>query len=188
MLFRSQTDLITKLTTGTIKHTLLTGMELGHQNSDNLRNTGFFGNSTSITVPTSNPFAISTVFKPNGTDANNNVTADVVGLYAQDQAEFTKQWKAVVGVRYDWFKANLQDRRTLVTPTNLAQTAVGWSPRAGLIWQPTPAQTYYASYSYAFLPSAEQLGLTTNTSNLDPETATNYEVGARWDLRPKLTL
>lgn len=184
----NQTDLITKFATGSVAHTLLTGMELGRQNSDNLRNTGFFGAATSITVPTSNPFAIATTFRQNGTDANNNVTADILGLYVQDQIEFTKQWKAIAGVRYDWFKANLQDRRTLVTPSNLSQTAVGWSPRAGLIWQPTGAQTYYVSYSYAFLPSAEQLGLTTNTSNLDPETAQNYEVGARWDLRPRLTL
>ena len=184
----NQTDLITKFATGGIGHTLLTGMELGHQNSDNKRNTGFFGASTSITVPTSNPFAIATAFAPNGTDANNNVTADILGLYVQDQIAFSKQWKVVAGVRYDWFKADFQDRRTLVAPVNLAQTEVGWSPRAGLIWQPTAAQTYYASYSYAFLPSAEQLGLTTTTTNLDPETAKNYEIGARWDLRPKLTL
>ena len=40
-------------------HTLLTGIELGHQNSDNLRNTGFFGSAaTSIIVPTSIPYAI----------------------------------------------------------------------------------------------------------------------------------
>jgi len=184
----NQTDLVTKFATGGVKHTLLTGMELGHQNSDNKRNTGFFGGSTSLTVPTSNPFGIATTFRPNGTDANNNVTADILGLYVQDQLELTKQWKVVAGVRYDWFKADLQDRRTLVTPASVSQTQVGWSPRAGLIWQPTTAQTYYVSYSYAFLPSAEQLGLTTTTTNLDPETAKNYELGARWDLKPNLTL
>jgi len=183
-----QTDLVTKFTTGSVAHTLLTGMEIGRQDSDNFRQTGFFGNSTSATVRTSTPFAIATVFRPNSTDANNYVSADVLGLYVQDQIELTKQWKLVGGVRYDWFKANLDDRRTLVTPTNLAQTDIGWSPRAGVIWQPTTAQSYYVSYSYAFLPSAEQLGLTTTTTGLEPETAQNYEVGARWDLKPKLTL
>lgn len=184
----NQTDLVSKFTTGSVGHTLLTGMELGRQDSDNFRQTGFFANSTSATVRASNPFAIATVFRPNGTDANNYVSADILGLYVQDQVEFTKQWKAVAGVRYDWFKSSLDDRRALVTPASLAQTQVGWSPRAGLIWQPTTAQSYYVSYSYAFLPSAEQLGLTTTTANLEPETARNYEVGARWDLRPKLTL
>src|SRR5258706_735832 len=154
----NQTDLVSKLTTGSIGNTLLTGMELGQQNSDNFRQTGFFGSSTSATVRTSNPFAIATIFRPNTTDANNFVSADILGLYVQDQIELTTHWKMVAGVRYDWFKANLDDRRTLVTPASLSQTDTGWSPRAGLIWQPTNAQTYYVSYSYAFLPSAEQLG------------------------------
>jgi catecholate siderophore receptor len=53
---------------------------------------------------------------------------------------------------------------------------------------PTAMSVYYASYSYAFLPSGEQLSLATTTSDLGPETAINYEIGARWDLRPQLTL
>jgi catecholate siderophore receptor len=63
-----------------------------------------------------------------------------------------------------------------------------FSPRVGLIWSPTSTQTYYASYSSSFLPSAETLSLAVNTANLDPEEAKNYEIGARWDLLPNLTL
>jgi catecholate siderophore receptor len=184
----NQTDLISKFSTGGFEHTLLTGMELGHQNSDNLRNTGFFGAATAINVPTSNPFAIATSFRPNTTDINNHVTADILGLYVQDQIALSKQWKLIGGLRYDHFKVDLEDRRTLVPATNLARTDIGYSPRAGLIWEPNSVSTYYVSYSYAFLPSAEQLGLVTTNVTLEPETAKNYEVGARWDLLPRLTL
>src|SRR4051812_3832243 len=142
----NQTDLITKLSAGGFEHTLLTGIELGHQNSDNLRNTGFFGAATSIIVPTSNPYAIATSFRPNTTDINNHVTADIVGLYVQDQVTLSKQWKLIAGLRYDYFKVNLEDRRTLVPATNLASTDTGYSPRAGLIWSPTSASTYYINY------------------------------------------
>ena len=83
---------------------------------------------------------------------------------------------------------NFDDRRTTTPPTDLARTDAALSPRFGLIWQPTAAQTYYASYSYAFLPSGEQLGLASTTVDLSPEKARNYEVGARWDLLPRLTL
>ncbi|MDE2442692.1 MAG: TonB-dependent receptor, partial [Betaproteobacteria bacterium] len=76
-----------------------------------------------------------------------------------------------------------------------SRTDNAWSPRLGLIWTPTPVQTYYASYSYSFLPSAETLGLTvlnasTGASSADfaPEQAINYEVGGRWDLLPGLSL
>ena len=184
----NQTDLTTKFTTGGFEHTLLTGIELGHQDSDNKRNTGFFGVATSATVSTANPYAIATSFRQNTTDANNKVSADVAALYAQDQITLNKEWKLIGGLRYDYFKANLEDRRTLVPATNLARTDIGYSPRAGVIWTPTRASTYYMSYSYAFLPSAEQLGLATTNAILDPETATNYEAGARWDVMPTLTL
>ena len=58
--------------------------------------------------------------------------------------------------------------------TDIAHTDIGYSPRAGVIWEPDARSTYYISYSYAFLPSAEQLGLTTTNANLEPETAKNY--------------
>ncbi len=184
----NQTDLTKTFDAGGLEHTLLVGAELGTQHSVNRRNTGFFGASTGITVPAGNPFAVATSFRPNGTDADNKVAAGIAALYLQDQIAFSRQWKAIVGLRYDHFRSSFDDRRTLVPATDLRRTDNALSPRAGLIWEPTPVQTYYASYSYAFLPSAEQLSLATTTVDLAPETANNYEVGARWDLRPRLTL
>jgi catecholate siderophore receptor len=184
----NQTDLTKKFAAGGLEHTLLLGVELGSQDSTNLRNTGFFGASTGVTVPASNPLATATSFRQNGTDANNKVKADIAAAYVQDQIAFSKTWKAIVGLRFDHFKVKFDDRRTLVPQADQSRTDDEFSPRAGLIWQPTAAQTYYVSYSYAFLPSAEQLALTSNTASLDPETARNYEVGARWDLARALTL
>lgn len=184
----NQTDLTIKFKTGSFEHTLLVGMELGNQNSVNLRNTGFFGAATSVTVPVSNPYAVATTFRQNGTDANNKVNGNTAALYVQEQIDLSREWKLLAGVRYDHFEANLYDRRTLVPATNLSSTDVGFSPRAGILYEPTPNQTYYASYSYSFLPSAEQLGLVPANVNLQPETALNYEVGGRWNLRPDLTL
>ena len=65
----------------------------------------------------------------------------MAALYAQDQIALNKEWKLIGGMRYDYFKANLVDRRTLVPATNLARTDIGYSPRAGLIWAPTKAST-----------------------------------------------
>jgi catecholate siderophore receptor len=184
----NQTDLTTKFLAGGVEHTLLLGMEIGTQDSASRRNTGFFGATTGATVPASNPFATATSFRQNGTDANNKVRADIAAVYAQDQIAFSKEWKAIFGLRFDHFRVQFNDRRTLVPQDDQSRTDKEFSPRAGLIWQPSAAQTYYVSYSYAFLPSAEQLSLATNTVNLDPEKAQNYEVGARWDLNPRLTL
>jgi catecholate siderophore receptor len=184
----NQTDLTKKFMAGGLEHTLLVGAEIGAQNSASLRNTGFFGGATGATVPAGNPFATATSFRPNATDANNKVKADIAAAYVQDQIAFSKEWKAIVGLRFDHFKVKFDDRRTLVPQDDQSRTDNEVSPRAGLIWQPTAAQTYYASYSYAFLPSAEQLSLAANTVSLDPEKAQNYELGARWDLNPRLSL
>ena len=184
----NQTDLTTKFTTGSVKHTLLAGLELGHQDSDNERNTGFFGNATSATVSAANPVATATNFRFNGTDANNTVTSDTVAIYLQDQIALTEQWKVLAGLRWDRFEVDLDDRRTTTARQDLSRTDTEVSPRFGLIWTPTPTQTYYASYSYAFLPSGEQLSLAANTQDLAPEKAINHEIGARWDLNPELTL
>jgi catecholate siderophore receptor len=189
--FFNQTDLIQKFGSGEVEHTLLLGMELGRQDSTNKRNTGFFGaagTAIGAIVPATDPFAMATTFRPNGTDADNNVHASLAAMYGQGQIALAKEWKAIVGLRYDWFKVDFDDRRTTTTPADLTRTDREWSPRAGLVWTPTKAQTYYVSYSYAFLPSGEQLGLATTTADLEPEKAINYEAGARWDLRPGLTL
>jgi catecholate siderophore receptor len=189
--FFNQTDLTQKLKTGGLEHTLLLGLELGHQDSTNKRNTGFFGPAGSLigaTVPASNPIATATVFRPNGTDADNNVKSDIVGVYAQDQIALSRQWQVIAGLRYDTFKVDFDDKRTVTPPTDLSRTDREWSPRVGLVWTPTAASVYYVSYSYAFLPSGEQLSLAPTTADLTPEKAINYEIGARWDLRPRLTL
>ncbi len=189
--FFNQTDFTKKLFAAGWDHTLLFGFELGSQDSANRRNTGFFGaagTAIGAIVPGSIPFAIATAFRPNATDANNNVKSDVAAAYVQDQIALSKEWKAIVGLRYDVFKVGFDDRRSLVAETDLARTDRAASPRAGLIWMPDAVSTYYISYSYAFLPSGEQLSLAPTTSDLAPEKAKNYEIGARWDIRPKLTL
>ena len=201
----NQTDLTGKWTTGAIEHNWLAGVELGHQDSTNKRNTGFFGagsGTASITVPSSNPLATASVFRANGTDADNNVKADIAAVYVQDQIAFSPQWKLLAGLRYDYFKTSFDDRRTTLsatttptTATDLARTDKEFSPRLGLIWAPTPTSTYYASYSYSFLPSAETLGLAVldrntglSTADFEPENAKNYEIGGRWDLGSRLSL
>nr|HET7860097.1 TonB-dependent siderophore receptor [Caldimonas sp.] len=186
----NQTDVTFRTTTASIEHALLAGVELGHQDSRNKRNTGFFGplaTDNLITVPATAPFATAVRFEPNGSDADNRVRADIFGVYVQDQVALAREWKLVGGVRYDVFRTVFDDRRTAAAPTDLARTDRGLSPRIGVLWSPTPTATYYASYSESFLPSGEQLSLTPNTADLAPERARNYEVGAHWEALPGLT-
>ena len=192
----NQTELETRVKAAGFEHLVLAGVELGHQRSDNTRLTGYFlqpdgtlGETSSVSAR--NPLATVTEWKakistdPLKGDANNLVTAKIAAVYVQDQITLTPHWKAVAGIRYDYFSVDLDDRR----PNNadLAHTDKELSPRIGVIYQPNSSSSYYASYSYAFLPSAETLSLATNTEQLEPEKAKNWEFGAKWDITPSLS-
>jgi catecholate siderophore receptor len=184
----NQTDLTMKFSAGGFEHTLLSGLELGQQNSTSVRKNGFFGAASFLNVAADSPYGMATDFRAAGTTADNAVKVDLAAVYLQDQIALNKEWKLLAGLRYDHFKTGFDDRRTLVAATDLARTDKAWSPRLGLSWSPAANTTWYLSYSSSFLPSAEQLSLAANTAQLASETAKNYEAGLRWDLRPGLTL
>jgi catecholate siderophore receptor len=185
----NQTDLTLLASTGTIKHHLLFGSEVGRQLTDNLRNTGFFLNTTtSILVPFDRP-TISTpvTFRQTATDADNHLKTNLAAAYLQDQIELSQKLQIVTGVRFDYFDLNFHNNRTL---ENLRRIDRLVSPRAGLIFKPVSDLSVYANYSLAYLPSSgdQFSSLTVITQQVKPEKFSNYEVGAKWDIRTNLSL
>jgi catecholate siderophore receptor len=104
----------------------------------------------------------------------------VASAYVQDMVELAPQWKALAGVRFDRFDQETRERRP--GQPNLKRVDRAWSPRAGLVYQPTTGQSYYASYSRSFQPSAESFPLAANNAQIEPEQTTNKEIGAKFDL------
>ena len=185
----NQTDLTTTITTGEIKHTLLGGVELGRQWTDNFRNTGYFDNATtSLLVPYDNPLITTPVtFRQSGTDADNHLDTTVAAIYVQDQVDFSKQWQAIAGLRFDAFGLDYHNNRD---GSSLSRDDNLFSPRAGLIFKPVAEASLYASYSVSYLPSSgdQFSSLTVITQQVEPEKFTNCELGAKWDLTPKFSL
>ena len=187
----NQTDLVIPFETGALKHQVLTGLELGRQETDNLRLTGYFttigANTASVLVPVSNPrTTLPLSFRLNATDANNRGVAQTVAVYAQDQVTLLPQLQAIVGVRMEDFSVDFLNRRNGVNLDSRDQLV---SPRAGLIYKPSAPLSIYTSYSLSHVPRAgEQLSsLSLTNRSLDPEQFTNYELGLKWDARSDLT-
>jgi catecholate siderophore receptor len=186
----NQTDLLLRPRTGTVQHTLVVGAELGRQVTDNFRNTGYFssvGSSlTSIQVPLTAPtVAIPVTFRQNASNADSHGVATVAAVYAQDQLELTSSLQAVTGVRFDAFDMDFTNNR------NGAQFSTSdrlVSPRLGLIYRPTAPLSVYGSYSLTFVPRAgdQMTSLSLSNQALEPEEFRNYELGAKWDVRPAL--
>ena len=184
----NQTDLTYTLKTGAIKHTLVGGTEFGRQSTANFRNTGYFNNTTtSIQVPFSDPVTnVPVTFRQSATDADNDLKLDLAAAFMQDQIEFSRYVQAIVGVRYDYFGLTYHNNRNGDTLHRIDRL---FSPRLGLVIKPIEALSLYGSYSVSYLPSSgdQFSSLTAITQQVKPEKFENYEVGVKWDIRPKLS-
>jgi len=93
----------------------------------------------------------------------------------------------VAGLRFDRFDVTYHNNRngdTLSQPDNLV------SPRAGIVFKPIAPVALYGNYSVSYLPSSgdQFSSLTVITEQVKPEQFHNYEIGAKWDARPALSL
>jgi catecholate siderophore receptor len=185
----NQTDLTYYLSTGRVRHTLLGGAEMGHQLTDNFRNTGFFNNTTtSIFVPYENPITSTLVtFRQSATDANNHLKTNLAAGYVQDQVELSRRVQIITGLRLDYFDLRFHNNRT---GDDLRRIDRLISPRAGLVITPIDSLSLYGNYSVSYLPSSgdQFSSLTSITQQVKPEKFNNYEVGAKWDARRSLFL
>jgi catecholate siderophore receptor len=185
----NQTDATFSTSTGSIKHNFLLGAEVGRQLTDNFRNTGFFNNTTTtILVAYDNPtIDIPVTFRQNATDANNHLKTNLAAGYLQDQIEVSRYVQIVTGVRFDYFDLNFHNNRNNESLRRIDRLV---SPRAGVIFKPVTELSIYANYAVAYLPSSgdQFSSLTVITQQVKPEKFSNYEVGAKWDIRRNLSL
>ncbi|SCW89382.1 catecholate siderophore receptor [Sphingobium faniae] len=181
--FIAQSNLVWDVNLGAIDNKILLGLEYGDQDSTNQRRNGTLSNSTlnlaNIVYPTVTIGALA---------RNTESNVQFFSAYAQDQISFGEHVDLVVGLRYDKFEIKGTD--LIGTPRPFARTDEKVSPRVGLILKPQENISIYGSYSQSFLPrSGEQfLTMTTTQQNLAPEKFTNYEIGAKWDIRPDLNV
>ena len=175
------TDAIIKFDTFGLKHTLVTGLELGRETSTIQRYTFQVpGGSTALTPLLINPDPdadLTGICRV--TNFRGDTTAFSFGVFAVDEITIFEWLKLMGGVRYDLFDA---DFRSAFTGQRFSRTDTGVSPRAALVVLPTKTQTYYFSYGTSFNPSAEALSLAANNADTDPETTETFEVGAKWDV------
>ncbi len=175
--YSNQTELVQKTTLAGMPHQLLYGVEIGKQNKDQVFRTQNNVATVSLFNPVV-PVVPFTVATPTSTNDNLGILT-VASVYAQDLVTLSERWKALAGVRYDKFGQETKERRA--GQSDLDRTDRAWSPRAGLVYQPTQNQSYYVSYSKSFQPSGESLPLAANNAQLAPEQTTNNEIGAKFD-------
>lgn len=173
----NQTEAVGIVNTFGVQHTILSGVELGSQT----KTSKTFRNSIADRVSVFNPNL--TAPRNNGiATTDNDFTGNVFGVFVQDQIAFNKNWKALIGIRYDNFKQKIDD--FLPANVDLKRIDKQLSPRAGVVYQPNEQFSFYASYTRSFQPSGENLSLAANAAQLEPELTRNYEGGVKAQFQP----
>lgn len=96
------------------------------------------------------------------------------GVYLQDQITLLPQLKLLLGGRFDVVSQEIE----FANGSESFQEDNAFSPRVGLVYQPSDDHSIYASYSRSFIQS---VGTAFDNSLFRPERGTQYEIGVKSD-------
>lgn len=104
------------------------------------------------------------------------------GVYAQDLISITEQIKVLAGIRWSWQEAKADTYDLTKNPVTVSEGAKkldnAFSPKVGLVYQPTKDMSLFASYSNSFTPNT---GTTVDLEPIKPSIIDQYEVGVKKD-------
>lgn len=204
-IFGDQLSLQGNFNTGSIKHQLFTGVD--YENSLAPSYTfGFYApgkpadllttEATAINLNTYDYSTQSTVIPyPTRTTQLASTETQRFGAYFQDLVSVNQYIKVLAGLRWSWQQSEVTTTKEVIEKknnVNVITTAYedaipvtgaktiskAFSPKAGLVVQPTKDLSLFASYSNSFTPNT---GTTVDAKPLDPSIIDQYEVGVKKD-------
>jgi len=177
-----QLSLQGNFSTGKIKHQLFTGVD--YENSFAQAYTYVFNPTT---YGSGNIYDFENFNQGTGIPESTNTrilktTTNRFGIYAQDLISITEKFKVLAGLRWSWQESQPVTHNLAVNPNvttdGVKQKDVAFSPKIGLVFQPTKSTSLFASYSDSFTPNT---GTTVSGDVLDPSIIAQYEVGVKND-------
>ena len=168
--------------TGTIKHHLFTGMDF--ENS-------FVQAYTFVFNPTT--YGSGNIFDFGNFDQGGMIpdakTTKIVktatnrfGIYAQDLVSLTDKFKVLAGLRWSWQEAKAATHDLTTSPMLITEDKIrideAFTPKVGLVFQPTRYTSLFASYATSFTPN---VGFTIYNEVIEPSLIDQYEVGIKND-------
>jgi len=168
-----QTNVVGNFNTGSVKHTLLAGLDLNFNRFDEQYTRVDF--STPVFFNIFDP-VYGAIPRPDLSElqpfAPFDTEYDRYGVFLQDQVNFSDKFILVGSIRYDVvdFRIN-QDYAA-----NADRNDSKWSPRVGFIYKPIETVSIYGNYSQSFKPN---FGSDSKGNAFEPETAEGFEVGVK---------
>jgi iron complex outermembrane receptor protein len=184
----SSIDLNAKFNTGSIDHTILFGAD-----ADRYKTTSTaFKTYANIAIGNKNIYDTINVFDPSGFDkrgdmpfmAEDKLTTSPImryGIYVQDLVSLLPKLKVLAGVRYSYQN---NERATVDTVSKNKKGFIdayendAFSPRLGVVYQPTKTVSIFASYTNSF---SVNTGVDVNNKALAPSVIDQVEAGIKND-------
>ncbi len=171
-----QSDYTNKVKLGGMVHNLTTGLDFAHE--DAKRNNNFAGPASGLNTTVGTPNNGDTRADPRGPVPLNEFTAKGLGIYVQDLVELTPTFKLLGGLRFDRFDADYET----TAGVKLSRNDSMFSPRFGVLFQPSASASYHVSYGQSFNTSGDTYQLATTNQDTPPEKSRNFEIGAKYNL------
>ncbi|MDZ8227264.1 TonB-dependent siderophore receptor [Nostoc sp. ChiVER01] len=174
-----QTNVVGKFATGSIKHTLLFGVDLNRNNSTSFARSNF---SNPVSINVFNPVYDSSP-RPELNDLlfDSKSTTDRFGIYIQDEIAFFDNFKLLAGLRYETVNQKVQNEPAFFNSgDDTSQFSNALTPRIGIVYQPIKQVSLYGSYSQSFNPNVDVFSV--DGSPLEPERGEGYEIGIKTEL------
>jgi iron complex outermembrane recepter protein len=184
-------DVTAKLKTGSVNHTFLVGADADKYNTEAYTFATF--KNTSISGSNKNVYDSINIFDPSTFDKRTDIPALAVdrittspilryGVFIQDLVSLSNKLKVLAGVRYSY------QNNQKATVDSIAKGSKGYiseyasdafSPRFGIVYQPTKAISLFTSYTNTF---SVNTGTDVNNQTLPASTIDQLEVGMKNDL------
>ncbi|WP_081588155.1 TonB-dependent siderophore receptor [Chlorogloeopsis fritschii PCC 9212] len=166
-----QIDLLGKFKTGAIEHQLLVGFD-ANRNVENFESVTGEGPSD-LDLQNPNYDTSDYQFVPNSRFAFYEPIQSY-GVYLQDQITLLDNLKLLIGGRFDWVERTFD----VEGEPAVEQNDNAFSPRIGLVYQPSDTISLYASYSQSFIPT---FGANPDGRAFKPTKGKQYEAGIKAD-------
>ena len=180
------------------EHSVQAGVDFAHEKFENFAvapgNPGLTKPRTTVGTPNDGAFIDESARM---LVRNRTFDAKALGVYAQDMVQLAPMWKVLAGLRWDkldgrYHAITAQGQPTTGNPpvdnpcftpadTRYSRNDSLWSKRVGLLFQPTPQQSYHLSYGTSFNTSGDTYMYDSGTANTAPESSRNIELGAKLD-------
>jgi iron complex outermembrane recepter protein len=184
--YAAQVNLNGEFKTGSMEHKLLVGIDADQYYTSNLASaiTGTIYDTVNILDPTK---YIQRTDIPNAVwSTRAEIPVTRFGVYVQDLVAITKKLKLLAGVRWSYQHTDPTKTTYLLKNDSLAYTKAqfdqAFSPRVGLVYQPTEKMSLFASYANSFTPNT---GTDIYFNPLKPSIIDQFEVGIKNDFFDK---